>query len=61
MLVVTLDLLLSTCRFSKLPPVAVPIVTVKFSVSSTSLSSMVLISKVKLLLLAGIFTVVTAV
>ncbi|MNE20166.1 hypothetical protein D3C80_1132740 [compost metagenome] len=59
--VVTLDLLLSICRFSKLPPVAVSILTVKFSVPSTSLSSRVLISNVALLLLAGIFTVVTAV
>ncbi|MNP53891.1 hypothetical protein D3C76_1484060 [compost metagenome] len=61
MAVVTLDLLLSTCRFSKLPPVAVSIFTTKFSVPSTSLSSMVAMLNVVPVLLAGIFTVVTPV
>ncbi|MNP51431.1 hypothetical protein D3C76_1457470 [compost metagenome] len=61
MVVVTLDLLLSTCRFSKLPPVAASIFTTKFSVPSTSLSSMVAMLNVVPVLLAGIFTVATPV
>ena len=59
--VVTLPLVALTTRFSKLPPVALPIATVKFSLPSAAASSIVATLKLAELAPAGMVTVVTPV